>query len=415
MSGDALSAFKAMAFGLGAMVLVGNIVDTETMQFNRLVRGKKPIKTVKPVVEPVAEPIPTTSSPLLPELSAIPSNFDISAELQASWGTGAIPGTTAPDDTGAFRFICNASHLLKDDPIVYPGRPGASHLHQFFGNTEANAHSTYASLRQSGKSTCNSPLNRSAYWMPAMMDGAGSVVVPDFVSIYYKRRPASDPTVSDPTNPRYMGKAVPLPNGLRFVFGYDMLAGRIAGGNLWFNCDGPTGVQGQYKTITEAAANCPTEPVPIKQWDGSIKQVYNKLGAVITAPDCWDGKNLDSPNHRDHMSSPGYGFWGYLKCPDTHPYVIPGFTMATWYSVDPNLNKWRLSSDEMHPELPPGTTFHADWFGAWDNTIMAMWMDNCINKLLSCSGGDLGNGKQMRMFTGFSWEATTRLVPVPSA
>jgi hypothetical protein len=29
--------------------------------------------------------------------------------------------------------------------------------------------------------------------MPAMLNGVGGVVRPDFVSIYYKRRPSSDP------------------------------------------------------------------------------------------------------------------------------------------------------------------------------------------------------------------------------
>ena len=68
-----------------------------------------------------------------------------------------------------------------------------------------------------------SPLNRSAYWMPAMLDGKGNVVRPDYVQIYYKRRPATDPIVSDPTNPQYEGKAHPVPNGLRFIFGFNML------------------------------------------------------------------------------------------------------------------------------------------------------------------------------------------------
>jgi hypothetical protein len=86
--------------------------------------------------------------------------------------------------------------------------------------------------------------------------------------------------------------------------------------------------------------------------------------------------------------------------------------MGVWYTVDQNTSKWRLSSDAMVPGAPAGSTFHADWFGAWDNTAEAMWTDNCINKLLNCSGGDLGNGKQLRMFDGFSWSARPRLVPV---
>lgn len=134
------------------------------------------------------------------------------------------------------------------------------------------------------------------------------------------------------------------------------------------------------------------------------------------APSCWDGKNLDSPNHRDHVGYATYNSYGYLQCDQAHPYVIPQFTLGAWYTVAPgdDTRQWRLSSDDMVPGAPAGYTFHADWFGAWDNTIMAMWMDNCINKVLSCSSGNLGNGKAMRTFSGFSFNANPRLVPVAS-
>ena len=129
----------------------------------------------------------------------IASNGDFNVAMRPSWGSGAIPGSAAPDVVGAFRFICTAGQVLPDDPIVFPGQPGKSHLHQFYGNEAANAFSTYASLRAGGQSTCNRgpfAANRSAYWMPAMLDGAGNVVKPGFVSIYYKRRPAADPKCS---------------------------------------------------------------------------------------------------------------------------------------------------------------------------------------------------------------------------
>jgi hypothetical protein len=159
-------------------------------------------------------------------------------------------------------------------------------------------------------------------------------------------------------------------------------------------------VPGHYNTLDQAFANCPAG---------------NRLGAVIEAPSCWDGKNLDSANHRDHVAYAGYGTWGYLKCPAGYPYVIPSFTLGAWYTIasGDDTSKWTLSSDAMRPDLPRGSTFHADWFGAWDNTVMAMWTDNCINKLLNCSAGVLGNGKQMKMYSGFTWNANPRLVPVP--
>src|SRR5206468_12171925 len=100
----------------------------------------------------------------------IASDADFNTALQPAWGSGAIPGSAAPDVIGAFRFICTAGQVLPDDPIVYPGQPGKSHLHQFYGNEDANAYSTFASLRAKGTSTCNrgpQAANRSGYWMPA--------------------------------------------------------------------------------------------------------------------------------------------------------------------------------------------------------------------------------------------------------
>jgi hypothetical protein len=312
------------------------------------------------------------------------SNADSELALQPAWGHGRVPGSAAPDVVGAFRFICTAGQVLPDDPIVYPGQPGKSHLHQFYGNEAANASSTYAGLRARGTSTCNHgpfAANRSAYWMPAMLDGAGNVVKPAFVSIYYKRRPASDPKCSISSgDSRAEGNCVPIPNGIKFIFGYDMLTHESPTGSLWFNCQGHTAVPGHYHDLNAALANCPADR-------------GNKIGAIIEAPSCWDGKNLDSANHRDHVGYPSYGSWGYLKCDSAHPYVMPTFTLGAWYPV---ASAMHLSSDAMVPNAVPGTTFHADYFEAWDPAVKTMWTENCINKMLNCSGGDLGNGRQLK-------------------
>jgi Domain of unknown function (DUF1996) len=363
---------------------------------------------VTPTPPAPTPPTPTTPTPPAPstasvELPKIASNFDVAAELRPAQDTGAIPPSSAPDTVGAFRFLCTPSHEAFDDPIVYPGQPGRAHLHQFFGNTGANASSTYASLRTTGDSTCGNRLNRSAYWIPAMMNGKGRVVRPDYVAIYYKRPPETSIDCQ-----RQAQACVPLPRGLRFVFGYDMLnmsAG--ATGAAYFNCDGPTATPGHYGTIAEAAKNCPAG---------------NRLGAVIHAPSCWDGRNLDSPDHRSHVAYPQYVGQAYAQCPTTHPMMIAAFTLGAWYSVDDDLDhsgtwgdrldSWHFSSDAAMGKAS-GSTFHADWWGAWDDDVMAMWTDACINRLLNCSGGDLGNGKQLRNAPGFSWTAIPHTVPIP--
>jgi hypothetical protein len=286
--------------------------------------------------------------------------------------------TGAPDVVGAFRFLCGPSHYAYADPIVFPGdKTGKAHLHMFFGNTQTNEDSTYDSLRKAGDSTCISAGNRSAYWQPAMiqtrLDGAEELVDPSYLNIYYKRRPASDPWFKAngviPVN---------MPRGLRFVFGFPTVAAssKCVNTSNWSNVT-------DWSTDMEATlAKC----LP-----------GHDLDIAVATPPCWDGKNLDSPDHRSHMAyERGGAEHGYVtKCPSTHPYMITQFTLQANFRIlsTDRPSTWRLSSDSMmNPGGKRGSTFHADWFGAWEDGILEAWQANCINKLLSCNSGNLGNG-----------------------
>jgi Domain of unknown function (DUF1996) len=339
---------------------------------------------------------------------SIPSNFDVNEWI---WGTKGAPGDNncgpgaegsgKPDVVGAFRFLCVPSHNLYDDPIVYPGRSGASHLHTFFGNTEANANSTYESLRTTGDGTCSGgPINRSAYWIPAMMNGGGKVVMPDYVTIYYKRRPKTDPVC------HLQGKeCVALPRGLRMIFGYNMKLtyDDPKQSHAKWACDDGTEANGQKEHATIGEAACPATA---------------RVGAGFSTPDCWNGVDLDSPDHRSHLAYGGYGDWGYYKCPDTHPYVIPQFTLKAWYTHEgpSDLANWHLSSDRMAgmDPLPNGSSFHSDWFGAWDDDIMQEWTDNAIDKFMNCSDGVMGSGRALKRPTNFAWNVSPRLIDPPA-
>ncbi|MBN8814140.1 MAG: DUF1996 domain-containing protein [Sphingomonas sp.] len=345
-------------------------------------------------------PAPTGTSvpaPSVAGLEAVSSGINVNDFLQPAWGTGDIPGHE--DDVGAFRFLCAPSHNAYNDPIVYPGQPGKSHLHTFFGNTLADANSTYDSLRKTGDSTCNAVLNRSAYWIPAMMNGAGKVVMPDYLAVYYKRMPSTDPRCHT-----YATACVQLPRGLRYIFGYNMLDPASTPTNTakrWWNCDGTGAVSGQFATIGEALQHCPA---------GS------RLGAVLVAPDCWNGKDLDSPDHRSHMAYRVYNENAQPVCPAGYPYIIPEFQLGAWYTTDASAPNWYLASDRMAgmADLPPGATLHADWFGAWEDSILTAWTSNCIEKLLSCTGGDLGNGTQIKTLAGYNYGSTTVLADIPA-
>ncbi|MBK9588800.1 MAG: DUF1996 domain-containing protein [Sphingomonadales bacterium] len=107
---------------------------------------------------------------------------------------------------------------------------------------------------------------------------------------------------------------VDLPRGLRFVFGCNMLntTAKPTGGG-YFNCDGPGAIPGHYKDLPTAQANCP---------------VTARVGAVISAPECWDGKNLDSADHRSHVAYSAYIGQAIRTMPDNpslrHPDLHDG-------------------------------------------------------------------------------------------
>lgn len=351
-------------------------------------------------LEKTAVPPAQSTYPQLTDVRPVSSGLDIPSLLRPK----KIPPSSAPDVVGAFRFLCGAGQVSYDDPIVYPGQPGAAHLHQFFGNLSANAHSTYESLRKSGESTCQNDLNRSAYWMPAMLDGKGRVVRPDFVSIYYKRRPASDPFCTKAGK-----RCVGIPRGLRFVFGWDQTrpSEPQPENNKLFNfkcVQGWSPVTAAFPDMVEPMKTCKPG-----QW----------LSATISTPQCWNGVDLDSKNHRSHLADMVRSrSAGQLTCPATHPWIIPQFTMGVAYSIavgdDPSA--WSLSSDHMLPASTrrAGASFHSDYFEAWQEEIRLRWEAGCLDNMLNCSDGDLGDGQIMARGRRYpSGKASPRLVPVP--
>ena len=72
---------------------------------------------------------------------------------------GAPAGARAD---GIFVADCALSHRAANDPIVFHGMPGESHMHDFFGNGSTGASSTLRSLRRRA-GNCVPADDRSAY------------------------------------------------------------------------------------------------------------------------------------------------------------------------------------------------------------------------------------------------------------
>src|SRR5437763_12297245 len=107
------------------------------------------------------------------------------------WTAALAPGAS----NGSFTVHCGFSHRLSDDPIVFPHQHGASHSHDFFGNSSTDANSTLATM-QAAQTTCNPRQDRSGYWIPTLYKyGRPVTAVGD--TVYY-RSGGQDPASVQP-------------------------------------------------------------------------------------------------------------------------------------------------------------------------------------------------------------------------
>ena len=271
---------------------------------------------------------------------------------------------------GEFRVVCGASHMSNDDPLVYPNQPGAAHHHTFFGNTSINAKSDLNNLASIGNSTCGGGImNRSGYWAPSMINTTTNTPIePDFAIFYYKAGGTPGALIKAP------------PKGLKMIAG-NPKGNTSASGMSSYTCIPPNdGIArpfyGWYKSIPACEVG----------WEMDMSVGFNQ---------CWDGMNLDSPDHQSHMAPASFQAGTANNCPATHPISIPQITLNMRYTVKPgmDLSKWRLASDNYDNSLPGGYSSHADWINGWDEQIMAGIIKNCINIQGDCHAHLLGAGK----------------------
>lgn len=255
--------------------------------------------------------------------------------------SSALPSPAQAE--GMFVAECQYSHRAHHDPIVAHGRPGASHAHEFFGNRSTNASSTTRSLRRaSGR--CKPGGDESAYWVPALYRG-GKVVRPKHAQIYYQ-------------DFGRFGRVQPLPTGLRMIAG--SASARKAAPNHIV----------KWECANDHGVGFPTIP--------SCTKAQGPVTLRITFPDCWDGRRLDSPNHRSHMAyNRADGFEPLLqRCPRSHPVVVPQVQLNVFYPMH----------DGKGVKLATGSivTAHADLFNAWRPSLMRQKVDTVLNAGQAC-------------------------------
>ena len=267
-------------------------------------------------------------------------------EFQVYGSGGSTPPTTPTIPPGAVRVAefladCPFSHRLPDDPIVFPNMPGASHMHSFFGSVVTDAYSTVEDLFNAN-SNCNPSIDKSSYWIPTFYNG-NTPVEPTTGIFYYLGE-----GVREDLLPQYQ----PLPFGLRIVAGNAKATGPADNTISRWSCLHAGQVNPSHDFVT-----CPA---------GTMLESY------LDFPQCWNGRDLDSADHKSHMAYPVNN-----ACPASHPVLVPKLRQVMRYPVSGNPAGFRLASG-------PGYTMHGDFFNAWPVDEMARRVNGCIRIKVKC-------------------------------
>jgi hypothetical protein len=248
----------------------------------------------------------------------------------ATGGGSNPPATFVRDGGGSFNTTCRFSHARPDDPIVNPGQFGASHQHLFFGSRVTDADTTYAEARRGG-TTCDEKGDTAGYWIPDLRVH-GRAVAPSKIRPYYDGQAA---------------KGVKL-----HAFPADL---RIVAGDR--NATSPQN-QNTIKWICRPISNqAEADDTRIPGEPACPASAYLSLG--IRFPDCWDGRNLDWPDHKRHMAYSS----AQRRCPASHPVKLPRLRLSI---------TWKTSGGTTAVTLSSGSRFgmHGDFWNTWDQSVL---------------------------------------------
>ncbi|MFI7129222.1 DUF1996 domain-containing protein [Nonomuraea sp. NPDC050153] len=268
------------------------------------------------------------------------------------------PRTQQNGSRGTFSVDCGRNErriFNSDNVIVAPGvSNGAQHTHDYVGNVSTNNQSTNESLL-AASTTCRNGDKSTHYWPVLRALGqeefdanrrgggldlnVGKILTPVSVQITFKGNPT--------------GKVVAAPQFLRIITGNARVGG--AEPNAGWTCTGF-----ENRQLTDKYPLCPR---------GS------RLVRVFDFQSCWDGQNVDSANHRTHVTFPQADG----SCPQGFQ-PIPALEHRLVYNVPQGPN---FAVDTFPEELHKPVTDHSDFINLMNEQQMGRVVD-CINSGRRC-------------------------------
>lgn len=266
------------------------------------------------------------------------------------------------------------------DPIVAPNGI-SSHTHTFVGSAAIQPNQNVDTM------CTTSPVkaDKSKYWAPQLYyyrgDSQTFDAVPlNFVNTYYLTR--GGPTMGEDPS-----KLQPFPKGLQMI-----------AGNAMLDAPNPDPTKAKAVSYVCLGTNGPqTTTLPQGPCPGGIR-------TQIVFPSCWNGKDLDSPDHASHVAYPINGNPDTGDCPATHPIKFMTLFYEFIYStgsLQAVSNGTSSSGFVLANGDALGNSFHADFVNGWDTDVLRSAITQCSGDLF----GDLA--KCAPFAPSLHWETET--------